>query len=109
MYVPNRKYVKCYNKKGKSSRGLPYRRETRDQNCVPNSRKQLLKFVKDQNRELHNFIKETTEKKKQWGSLSDVFLEDEGPLETVSDLEGNNLEDSDSDSDEELLEIIENS
>ena len=42
-----------------------YEREGRDLNLVPESKEQLLKFTKEQNKELLHFIQETTESDSQ--------------------------------------------
>ena len=60
-YEPGRKYVKYHMQKGKSKRGKLYVRETRNEALVPDTRRKLEKFIKDQNKELRYFIKETTE------------------------------------------------
>ena len=101
-YIPEREYSKKHMSKGKSKVGVSYRREERADR-VPESRVQLLKFLKDQNRELKNFIEETGEEKML---LSGVFDE-----EDISDDEEENVREDidvdDSDSDEELLESAE--
>ena len=61
--------------KGKVKRGRSYTREKRNEKNVPESRTQLLKFIKDQNKELKYFINETTEIEdiSARTKLSDIF------------------------------------
>ena len=60
-YQPGRKYVKDHLSKGKAKKETQYQREKRDANLVPESRGQIVKFLRDQNRQLEHFIQETTE------------------------------------------------
>ena len=60
-HVPGRVYVKERHPKGKAKTSEVYRRETRDVDGVPESRKQILQFLKEKNKELKHFIQETTE------------------------------------------------
>ena len=106
-YVPGRKYSKNHVPKGKSKSSKPYMREGRDSRGVPASRGQLLQFIKDQNRELNNFIQETDERR----FVSSVSVQDEEDDED-SESEEKQLEEADGpdevmgdneDGDEELL------
>ena len=60
-YTQGREYRKHYIPRGKSKQGPLYEREHRHTDNVPESRAQIVKFLKDQRRELQNFIDETTE------------------------------------------------
>ena len=75
---------------------------------IPDSREQILKFIRDQNRELQNFIEETTETEhlEAEGHEEDFCKEDEQEIHRdVGQKEF--LADSDSDSDMDNLEYLE--
>ena len=61
MYKPGRSYRKEHLAKGKARKGKMYERSSRNSELVPESRAQILKYIKDQNKALRYFIKETTE------------------------------------------------
>ena len=103
-YVSGRKYSKEHMPKGKSKRGGSYKREIRDSSKVPESRIQILKFLKEQNKELKNFIQETEEK--PVNEVEEVTEEDDDNVEEL-ELAEETLMESEEDNEEELLEEIE--
>ena len=107
--MPGRAYTRKYIPKGKSGRSGEYQREKRDSSNVAESRHQLDKFLKEQMRELQNFIDET-EEVEQYGDNEEDMDNVEENLEAQSwgDLEDEMLN-SDYDSDEEFLEELEES
>ena len=61
--------MKEYVPKGKAKRRITYKRELRNEEGIPESRSQIIKFIKDQNKELGHFIQETTENEKMTSFL----------------------------------------
>ena len=104
-YVPGREYGKNHIPKGKSKRQIGYQRETRDKYGIPKSRQQISKFIKDHNKELKNFIDETQEYMANERFDEEDFEDIDGERDGIS--LGGTLEDSDSDSDEDILEDFE--
>ena len=105
-YVPGRVYVKEHVGKGKSRKGSVYKRESRNGDRVIESMPQILKFIKDQNKELLNFIQETTEREVYVGTQN-LLKENSFALQPVYQPREVDAEDSEIDSDEEMLEIDE--
>ena len=109
-YVPGRTYSKSHLQKGKAKVGAKYQRESRNADGIPNSRVQLLKFIKQQNRELQHFIDETDEAKRKVLYV-DEFAECEETDETEGDDEDVGgeviLEEDEGDSDYDIMEALE--
>ena len=101
--MPGRDYEKVHVPKGQSKKRIQYTRECRDAEGVPESRAQILKFIREQNKELQNFIEETDETAKVENSLDyeDMLAEHLPLVFTTGDVD---IDDSVFDSDEELLE-----
>ena len=106
-YKKGRVYVKSHMRKGKAKNAQVYRREERNNHRIPESRAQLDKFVRDQNRELKNFIEATDEQ----GKFTDVNNESDTDFNDIDehsliDQEDCRLVDSDLDdvTEEEVLE-----
>ena len=103
-YVTGRTYSKNHLPRGKAKTGLKYKRELRNEENVPESHVQLKKFLFDQNKELHNFIQETTEHE-QAVLASDIFNEVNILNEEVETVEYVEVDDEiDCYGDEEVIE-----
>ena len=107
MYESGREYSKYHLPKGKANKGKCYEREERDSNNIPVSHKPLNKFIKDQNRELRNFIEETTEYETSQPA-SAIFEDDSETNDEMEQTEYIDDVEFDYDSDEEVLEVEEN-
>ena len=106
--------MKYHIPKGKAKARVAYKRESRGESGVPETREQILKFIKDQSKELQNFIDATDEEKKFTGkkecnettgsSVFNLISVEDGEHMSTRDIEASV---SDNDSDEETLEANE--
>ena len=105
--MPGRKYEKRHLQKGRARKGALYEREKRNSSNIPESRVQLQKFIDDQNRELRNFIAETTEEEVELPNLDPMTIEDEFWDSEEEGEGGECLVESEYDSDEDKLGSLE--